>query len=129
VAYEGTIGGEPWRGFLWEWYDACSSDGTRPPDLDWRGAMPKAKRFIYKEDKHMRAFGDIDYQKKIIRVNPTKGDLVNTILHEEMHRKHPDMPHRTLNKKVQQKIAHMDVNAHLKVLKNFLKKTKGKKRK
>jgi hypothetical protein len=91
--------------------------------------MSKAKRFTYKEDKHMHAFGDIDYQKNIIRVNPTKGDLVNTILHEEMHRKHPDMPHRTLNKKVQKKIARMDVKAHVKVLKKFLKKTKGKKRK
>jgi hypothetical protein len=88
--------------------------------------MPKAKRFTYKEDKHMRAFGDINYRKKIIRVNPTKGDLVNTILHEEMHRKHPDMPHRTLHKKVKKKIAHMDVKAHIKVLKKFLKKTKGK---
>jgi hypothetical protein len=88
--------------------------------------MPKAKRFTYKEDKRMRAFGAIDYRKNIIRVNPTKGDLVNTILHEEMHRKHPDMPHRTLNKKVKQKIAQMDVKAHLKVLKKFLKKTKRK---
>jgi hypothetical protein len=88
--------------------------------------MPKAKRFTYKEDKHMRAFGDIDYRKKIIRVNPTKGDLVNTILHEELHRKHPYMPHRTLNKKVQQKIARMDVKAHIKVLKKFLKKIKRK---
>jgi len=89
--------------------------------------MPKVKRFIYKEDKHMHEFGDIDYQKKIIRINPTKGDLVNTILHEEMHRKHPGMSHRTLNKKVQKKIARMDVKAQLKVLKKFLKKTQGKK--
>jgi hypothetical protein len=88
--------------------------------------MPKAKRFTYKEDKHMRAFGDIDYRKKIIRVNPTKGDLVNTILHEGLHRKHPDMPHRILNKKVQKKIARMDVKAHIKVLKKFLKKIKRK---
>jgi hypothetical protein len=35
--------------------------------------------------------------------------------------KHP------LNKKVQKQIARMDVKAHLKVLKKFLKKTKGKK--
>jgi hypothetical protein len=89
--------------------------------------MPKAKRFTYKEDKRMRAFGAIDYRKNLIRVNPTKGDLVNTILHEEMHRKHPDMPHRMLHKRVKQKIAQMDVKAHLKVLKKFLKKTKRKK--
>jgi hypothetical protein len=88
--------------------------------------MPKRKRFIYKEDTQMRAFGDIDYKKKIIRVNPTKGDLVNTILHEEMHRQHPDMPHRTLHKKVQKQIARMDVKAHLNVLKQFLQKTKRK---
>jgi hypothetical protein len=88
--------------------------------------MPKGKRYAYKEDKHMHAFGDIDYEKKIIRINPTKGDLVNTILHEEMHRKHPDMPHRTLKKKVKQKIARMDVKAQMKVLKKFLKKTRVK---
>jgi hypothetical protein len=92
----------------------------------WGCAMPKRKRFTYKEDKQMHAFGDIDYRKKIIRVNPTKGDLVNTILHEEMHRTYPDMPHRTLKKKVQKQIARMDVNAHLNVLKKFLKKTTGK---
>ena len=86
--------------------------------------MPKGKRYAYKEDKYMHAFGDIDYEKRIIRINPTKGDLVNTILHEEMHRKHPHMPHRMLNKKVQQKIARMDVKAHINVLKKFLKKTK-----
>jgi hypothetical protein len=88
--------------------------------------MPKGKHYAYKEDKHMHAFGDIDYEKKIIRINPTKGDLVNTILHEEMHRKHPDMPHRTLKKKVKQKIARMDVKAQMKVLKKFLKKTRVK---
>lgn len=88
--------------------------------------MPKGKRYAYKEDKNMHAFGDIDYEKKIIRINPTKGDLVNTILHEEMHRKHPDRPHRTLKKKVKKKIARMDVKAQMKVLKKFLKKTKLK---
>jgi hypothetical protein len=88
--------------------------------------MPKRKRYAYKEDKHMHAFGEIDYEKRIIRINPTKGDLVNTILHEEMHRKHPDMPHRTLKKKVKVKIARMDVKAQMKVLKKFLKKTKLK---
>jgi hypothetical protein len=91
--------------------------------------MPKDKGYTYKENKHIRAFGDIDYKKKIIRVNPTKGDLVDTILHEEMHRKHPDMPHRILNKKVKKKIARMDVKAQMKELKKFLKKTKVKRRK
>ena len=86
--------------------------------------MPKHKHYTYKEDKQMRAFGDIDYKKKVIRVNPTKGDVVDTILHEEMHRKHPDMPNKTLKKKVKKKLAHMDVKDHIKVLKKFLKKTK-----
>lgn len=88
--------------------------------------MPKRKRYAYKEDKDMHALGEIDYEKKIIRINPTKGDLVNTILHEEMHRKHPDMPHRTLKKKVKKKIACMDVKAQMKLLKKFWKKTKLK---
>jgi len=54
----------------------------------------------------MRWHGDIDYDKKIVRINPSKkknekpGELLDTILHEETHMKHPKMWEKTVKRKV-----------------------------
>lgn len=53
----------------------------------------------------MRWYGDIDDKTKIIRVNKSKkknkkGDIINTIVHEELHRVHPKMWEKTIDKKV-----------------------------
>lgn len=57
-------------------------------------------------DNKMRWHGDIDYDKRIIRINPSKkknkkpGELLDTILHEEMHRAHPKMWEKTVQQRV-----------------------------
>jgi len=64
-------------------------------------------------DKRMRWSGDIDYEKKIIRVNPSKkknkkpGDILDTIIHEETHRLHPKMWEKTVRKETKHKIGSM----------------------
>lgn len=59
----------------------------------------KWKRIV---DNKMRWHGDIDDEKKIIRVNKSKednrkpGEILDTIIHEETHRKHPKMKEETV---------------------------------
>ena len=77
----------------------------------------KWKRIV---DNKMRWFGDIDDKKGIIRINKSKkknkkkGDIINTIAHEEMHRVHPKMWEKTIDKKV------------IRALGNLSQKTKNK---
>ena len=59
----------------------------------------KTKGFTRKIDTKMKSFGDIDLEKKIIRVNPHKGELINTILEEEEHRKNPNLTEKVAKKK------------------------------
>ena len=53
----------------------------------------------------MRDYGETDLDKKKIRINKKKsknggpGQLLNTIVHEETHARHPKMHERTVRKK------------------------------
>ncbi len=68
----------------------------------------KNKKWKRVTDNKMRWHGDIDYDKKIIRVNKAKkknkkkGEISNTIVHEEIHRQHPQMHEKTVAKKANQ---------------------------
>jgi hypothetical protein len=57
------------------------------------------EKVVRKVDRKMRLFGETDTDKKTIRVNPRKGELLNTILHEELHLKHPKMTETNIKKK------------------------------
>ena len=54
------------------------------------------------EDNKMRWHGDIDYDKKIIRINRSKkknkkkGEVEDTMTHEELHRIHPNMSEKNV---------------------------------
>lgn len=45
-----------------------------------------------KIDTKMQAYGDCDDEGNI-RINPKKGDVVNTIIHEKLHADDFEMPH------------------------------------
>lgn len=75
-------------------------------------------------DKRMRDFGDIDYQKKKIRVNPRKGDLLNTIIHEEIHRKHPDKSEKWVKKKTFEEEKKLGIAQAQKILDKYKRKRK-----
>lgn len=54
-------------------------------------------------DNKMRNFGDTDFLKRVIRVNKKKskklggrGEVLDTIYHEEMHAKHPKMKEKSV---------------------------------
>lgn len=57
-----------------------------------------------KIDNKMCSYGEIDYDKKVIRINTSKkknkekGDVIDTILHEEAHKNHPKMHEKNIRK-------------------------------
>ena len=68
--------------------------------------MKKKKEYTRIVDNKMRWQGDTDTEKKIIRVNKEKskkksgsGGVLDTIVHEETHAKHPNMHEKTVYKK------------------------------
>ncbi len=46
-------------------------------------------RFYRVIDRNLKSFGQIDYTKQTMKLNPAKGDMVNTIIHEDLHAKYP----------------------------------------
>ena len=60
----------------------------------------------------MKDYGETDDGKRQIRINKTAskktpGGILDTIVHEEMHRAHPKMTERAVRKKTPRKIEHM----------------------
>jgi len=74
------------------------------------------KRLI---DNKMKHFGETDFDKKTIKVNPKKGDLINTILHEELHAKHPKAKEKTVRKKASSEEKKMTIKKAIKLLNKF----------
>lgn len=66
-------------------------------------------------DNKMKDYGETDEKKKIVRIRKKpfkskkwkKGEVLNTIVHEEMHVKHPKMKEKTVYKKTESKIKKM----------------------
>lgn len=44
-------------------------------------------------DTKVPVYGLTDYGNEEIKINPKKGDVVNTIIHEKLHANYPNMPH------------------------------------
>ena len=51
------------------------------------------KDFNIKITPKLPVYGQTDYGKEEIRINPKAGDVVNTIIHEKLHANYPNMPH------------------------------------
>ncbi len=54
------------------------------------------KRWRWVVDNRMRNYGDIDYERRVIRINHAmhkgqRGSLIDTIFHEELHRLFPNL--------------------------------------
>lgn len=72
-----------------------------------------------KVDKKMKDYGDIDYQKKRIRINPKKGEMLTTILHEEEHRKYPSKTEKLVEKAAKAKEKKLSPKKAIKLLKKY----------
>lgn len=67
----------------------------------------KFKRII--THKLRGKLGEVDFEKKLIRINRNKakkeggrGEITSTMIHEELHAKHPNMKEKTVQKKEKQ---------------------------
>ena len=84
--------------------------------------MDKYKRV---RDPKMRWHGDIDEKKKVIRINDSKkknqkkGELIDTIVHEETHRMHPKMHEKTVRKEAKRKVESMSTKEKSKLYKRY----------
>ncbi len=92
--------------------------------------MTKWKR---KVDNKMKSYGDIDFDKKIIRVNKKKskasgrkGEVLDTIVHEEMHKKYPEKGEKKIRKLTKRMISEMDENEKKNFYSKFYKHKKIK---
>jgi hypothetical protein len=59
------------------------------------------KRWRWVVDNRMRDYGDIDYERRVIRINHAmhkgkRGALIDTIFHEELHRLFPNLGERAI---------------------------------
>ena len=59
------------------------------------------KRWRWVVDNRMRHYGDIDYERRVIRINHAmhkgkRGSLIDTIFHEELHRLFPSLGERAI---------------------------------
>lgn len=73
-------------------------------------------KFTRTTANRMQGFGDIDLQKRHIRINKKKskspegkkqGGVLDTIVHEEMHGRHPKMLEKTVRKETKKAVARM----------------------
>lgn len=90
--------------------------------------MKKKKKWARIVDRRMRDYGEIDYSKRKMRVNPTKrgkGGIADTVMHEELHRRHPDLTEKKIVKMARVKLKKMS----LKRIGNMLRKYKEKPKK
>jgi len=72
----------------------------------------------------MHDSGEIDYENHLIRVNPRKGDLLNTIIHEELHRQHNDWTEKKVRKVAKKKELSLTMAEAAKLIGKYRKKRK-----
>jgi len=91
--------------------------------------MAKNDKWIRLIDNGMKDYGEINYHKKIIRINKHKskklgrGGIIDTIVHEELHRIYPHLGERQIKKLTEVKLIKMDA-AVKKMYYNKYRKTK-----
>lgn len=81
------------------------------------GKKRQKHSYKYVVDNKMRNYGDIDTDKRIIRINKKASrqwskehrgaGLLDSIVHEETHRKHPRMGEKAIKRKTKQQVKHM----------------------
>lgn len=77
-------------------YSAAISSDVRSYFVDDDG-----KRWRWVVDNRMRDYGEINYERRVIRINHAmhkgkRGALIDTIFHEELHRLFPNLGERAI---------------------------------
>ena len=67
-----------------------------------RGRKKKAiKNYKTVVDRKLPYYGEADFEKKLLKVNPKKGEVVNTVIHEKLHMAHPKMSEKAVRRKAE----------------------------
>lgn len=82
--------------------------------------MPK--KYTYKVDRKMKDYGEIDEKKRKIRINPKKREVVNSAIHEDLHKKHPNKTEEEIKKKAKKKESNMSISQIIKTLGKYKRK-------
>ena len=83
----------------------------------WLKKKSKWKKSV---DNRMRSFGDIDYEKKKIRINPKKGDVIDTVLHEWAHQQFPNKTEKQVKKIALEKNKELSLRKKVELLKEYI---------
>jgi hypothetical protein len=80
---------------------ATYSRTTAPSEVRSYFVDDSGKRWRWVVDNRMRNYGDIDYERRVIRINHAmhkgkRGALIDTIFHEELHRLFPSLGERAI---------------------------------
>lgn len=67
----------------------------------------------------MHSHGDVDDDRKLIRINPRKGDVVDTILHENLHKLFPKKPEKWIKRKAKEWLSRISITKLIKILRKY----------
>lgn len=90
----------------------------------------KRKKWKRLVDNRMRDYGDTDIDKRVIRVNKSKkknkkrGDIIDTIVHEEDHAKHPRKHEKTVRRDTKRKLKRMSRETKQRLYSKYKKKVR-----
>jgi len=93
----------PFAGY--ENFNACvrSNRDKRSPQAYCGAIMHavegKSHEYHIEIDEQMRNFGETHYGPEVIKINPTRGDVVNTVIHERLHADSPEMSEDEVRRK------------------------------
>lgn len=59
-------------------------------------------RFYRVIDRNLKSFGQVDFAKQTMTLNPAKGDMLNTIIHENLHSQYPGKSENWIQKRARQ---------------------------
>ena len=75
------------------------------------------KRII---DTKMKCSGDIDEKTGTIKINPRKGNVLNTVIHENLHSSHWEKPEKWIYKKAKEMEKKTSIKKAIKLLKPYV---------
>ncbi len=82
------------------------------------------RKYTRKIDRRMKDYGECNYETKTIRVNPRKRDLLNTIIHEELHRQHIDWSEGKVKKESVKREQSLTIAQAAQLLKKYQRNTR-----
>jgi hypothetical protein len=70
-------------------------------DVRTRAVDSMGRQWLWVVDNRMRDYGDIDFERRVIRINHAmhkqeRGSLIDTLFHEELHRLFPGLGERAI---------------------------------